>query len=299
MHPSFIGCQWLMPQDCWLANKGDSSGMSSTDSGLAAVNGAHIYYEIAGEGPSFLMIHAGVADSRQWDKEFAYFAARYRVIRYDMRGYGKSEPVDGEYSHLQDLRALLDYLEIGGPIVAMGCSMGGDVAMNLALAWPAAVKALIMVDSGPRGLELDAPAHDKAADAEKAFNAGDLDLVAELETQIWFDGVGRKSAQVDQAMRRLVYEMNRTALGHEVKGLGTRLPDTEVPAAQRLSELQLPVLIVGAHDIPYMQAAADHMVEKIPFARKVIIDDAAHLPNMEHPENFRRIVATFLEGLES
>ena len=271
----------------------------STDSGLAPVNGAHISYEIAGEGGSFLMIHAGVADSRQWDKEFAYFASRYRVIRYDMRGYGKSEPVDGEYSHLQDLKALLDYLEIEGPIIAMGCSMGGGVAMNFALSRPAAVKALIMVDAGPPGLELEAPTHDKAAEAERAFNAGNLDLVAEIETQIWFDGVGRTSAQVDQAMRKLVYEMNRTALGHEAKGLGTRLPDTEVLAAQRLSELQLPVLvIVGAHDTPYMQAAADYMVEKIPTARKVIIDDAAHLPNMEHPEDFCRIVAAFLEGLD-
>ena len=269
------------------------------DRGLAAVNDAHIYYEIAGDGDPFLMIHAGVADSRQWDNEFAYFASRYRVIRYDMRGYGKSEPADGQYGHLQDLIALLDHLEIEGAIVAMGCSMGGGVAMNFALSKPLAVKSLIMVDAGPTGLELDAPTPDKAAEAEQAFNAGDLDLVAEIETQIWFDGVGRTSAQVNQAMRKLVCEMNRTALGHEAKGLGARLPDTEVPAAQRLSELQLPVLvIVGAHDVPYMQAAADYMVEKIPTARKVTIDDAAHLPNMEHPEKFCRIVSTFLEGLE-
>ena len=210
-----------------------------TDSGLAAINGARIYYEIEGEGESFLMIHAGVADSRQWDKEFAYFASRYRVIRYDMRGYGKSEPVEGEYSHLQDLTDLLDYLEIEGPIVAMGCSMGGGVAMNLALSRPDAVKSLILVDAGPPGLELDVPTDDKEADIEQAFSAGDLDLVAELETQIWFDGVGRTPAQVDRTMRNLVYEMNRTALIHEAKGLGARLPDAEVPAAQRLTELQL------------------------------------------------------------
>lgn len=270
-----------------------------TDSGLAPINDAYIYYETAGEGDSLLMIHAGVADSRQWDKEFAYFASRYRVIRYDLRGYGKSEPVEGEYSHLQDLTALLDYLEIEGPIVAMGCSMGGGVAMNLALARPDAVKSLILVDAGPPGLELDVPTDDKAADIEQALNAGDLDLVAELETQIWFDGVGRTPAQVDQGMRKLVYEMNRRALAHETKGLGTRLPDAEIPAAQRLSELQLPVMvIVGAHDVPYMQAAADYMVEKITSARKVIIEDAAHLPNMEHPDDFRKLIAAFLDEPE-
>src|SRR5207249_4893643 len=112
-------------------------------------NGARIYYEIAGDGDPFLMIHAGVADSRQWDNEFAYFASHYRVVRYDMRGYGKSEPVDGEYRHVQDLAALLDHLEIDRPIIAMGCSMGGGVAMSLGLSKPSMVKALIMVDSGP------------------------------------------------------------------------------------------------------------------------------------------------------
>ncbi|MGH2621680.1 MAG: alpha/beta fold hydrolase, partial [Anaerolineales bacterium] len=95
-----------------------------------------------------------------------------------------------------------------------------------------------------------------------------------------------------------VYEMNGKALSHEAKRLGKRLPDTQVSAAEWLSELRIPVLvIVGAHDIPYTLAAADYMVEKIPSARKVIIDDAAHLPNLDHPEEFRGIVAAFLDGL--
>jgi 3-oxoadipate enol-lactonase len=81
-------------------------------SGLAAVNNAHIYYETAGEGPPFVMIHAGVADGRQWNNEFAHFADRFQVVRYDLRGYGRSEPVAGEFSHLADLIALLDYLEL-------------------------------------------------------------------------------------------------------------------------------------------------------------------------------------------
>jgi len=269
-----------------------------SDFGLAAVNDARIYYEIAGEGRPFVMIHAGVADSRQWNNEFAHFADRFRVVRYDLRRCGKSEPVDGEFSHLQDLTALLDHLHVDAPLVLMGCSMGGGLAMDFALAQPSRVKALIMVDSGPSGLELDVPALAKFEEAEKAYDAGDLDLLAELETQIWFDGLGRTSAQVDQPMRRLAYEMDRNALSLEAKHLGKRLPDTQAPAAQRLSELRMPVLvIVGAHDTPYILAAADHMLERIPSARKVIIKDAAHLPNMDHPAEFQRIVATFLDGL--
>jgi pimeloyl-ACP methyl ester carboxylesterase len=269
-----------------------------SDSGFAAINNALIYYELAGEGTPFVMIHAGVADSRQWSNEFASFAERFRVLRYDMRGYGRSEPVDGEYSHLQDLTALLDHLQIDQPLIAMGCSMGGGLAMNLALTRPSKVGALIMVDAGPTGLELDTPTPAGFAEAEKAYNAGNLDLVAEIETQIWFDGMGRTPAQVNQAMRKLVYEMNRLALSHEAKRLGKRLPDTRVPAVERLAELHIPVLvIVGAHDTPYLLAAADHMVDKLASAHKVVIEDAAHLPNLDHPEEFQEILTTFLDGL--
>jgi pimeloyl-ACP methyl ester carboxylesterase len=268
---------------------------SRVESGFAAINNARIYYEIAGQGQPFVMIHAGVADSRQWNNEFAHFANRFRVLRYDMRGYGKSEPVEGEFSHLNDLTALLDYLNLDQPLILMGCSMGGGVAMNFALASPSKARALIMVGSAPADLELDVARPPKFEEVEKAFDAGDLDLVAELETQIWFDGMGRSPAQVNQAMRRLLYEMNRIALSHEVKGLGKRLPDSQVPAAERLHELAIPLLVVvGVHDTPYILAAADYMMEKIPSAQKVTFEDAAHLPNMDHPEEFRRVVAEFL-----
>lgn len=267
------------------------------DSDFAAINGAHIFYEIAGEGQPFVMIHAGVADNRQWNNEFGYFADRFRALRYDLRGYGKSEPVEGEFSHLQDLIALLDTLHLDQPLILMGCSMGGGLAMDFSLTNPSKVKALIMVDSGPSGLELDVPMPAKFEEVEKAYNEGDLDRVAELETQIWFDGMGRTPTQVNQSMRRLAYAMNRNALAHDAKRLGKRLPDTNTPAAELLGALKIPVLIVvGAHDTPYILAAADHMIEKIPSCRKVIIEDAAHLPNMDHPGEFRKIVTEFLEG---
>ena len=270
----------------------------SMSSGFASIGQAKLYYEVAGEGPTFAMIHAGVADSRQWNNEFTYFANNYRVLRYDMRGYGRSEPADGEFSHMGDLVALLDHLQIREPIVLMGCSMGGGLAMDFALAHPLRVKALIMVDAGPTGLKLDIPTPPKFAEAEKAYNAGQLDLVAELETQIWFDGLGRTPDQVNQAMRQLAYDMDRQALAHEVKQLGKRLPDTPIPAVQGLNQLHAPVLvIVGAYDTPYMLAAADYMAEKIPSAQKVMIEDAAHLPNMDQPDEFRRVVTAFLDSL--
>jgi pimeloyl-ACP methyl ester carboxylesterase len=268
-----------------------------TKSGFVTTDGAQIYYEMAGKGTPFVMIHAGVADHRQWNNEFEFFAQDHQVLRYDLRGYGKSEPVAGEFRHLDDLVSMLDTLELQEPLILMGCSMGGGLAMDFTLTHPSRVKALIMVGSAPSGLELDVPAPAKFAEAEKAYEAGDLDLVAELETQIWFDGMDRTPDQVNQEMRRLVYEMNRNALSLEARNLGKRLPNTEIPAFDRLSDLHLPILvIVGAQDTPYIVAAADYMLEKLPLARKVIIDDAAHLPNMEHPHQFQNLVKEFLES---
>lgn len=267
-------------------------------SGFAPINGAKIYYEIVGDGPPFVMIHAGVADSHQWNNEFTYFSQNYRIVRYDLRGYGQSEPVDGEYSNLGDLTALLDHLKLDStPLILMGCSMGGGLAMDFAFLHPSRVKALIMVGSGPSGLKLDVPTPDIYAEAEAAYNAKDWDRLAELETQIFFDGTRRTPDQVDQSMRQLTVDMIRNSLNHEAKGLGKRLPDTENPAAPRLSELLCPVLIiVGEHDTPYILAAADYMLENVRSAQKALMDDAAHLPNMDHPAQFRQIVSTFLNN---
>ena len=272
---------------------------SRTESGFVKADNAQIYYETAGKGTPFVMIHAGVADSRQWNHEFEFFAQNYQVLRYDMRGYGKSEPVEGDFSHMSDLVSILDALGLHGPMLLMGCSMGGGLAMDFAFAHPSSVKALIMVGSAPSGLQLDVPAPATFAEAEKAFEAGDLDLVAEIETQIWFDGMGRTPEQVNQEMRKLAYEMDRKALAYEARKLGKRLPNVETPAFDRLAGLSIPVLvIVGSHDTPYILAAANHMQEKIPSVRTVRIEDAAHLPNMDHPEEFQAIVKDFLESLQ-
>jgi pimeloyl-ACP methyl ester carboxylesterase len=270
----------------------------STDeiqSGFATIDNAQIYYETRGKGVPFVMIHAGVADSRQWNNEFAFFGQSCRMLRYDMRGFGKSQPVAGDFRPLDDLVGLLERLKFNQPAVLMGCSMGGGLAMDYALTYPGRVRALIMVDSGPGGLELEVPESPKYKEAERAYEAGDLERVAEIETQIWFDGVGRTPEQVNQAMRKLLNEMAYNDAVSEARQLGKRLPNTAAPAFDRLGELKIPVLvIVGAHDTPYSLAAADYMMEKLPAASKAIIQDAAHLPNMDQPEEFQRIVEEFL-----
>ncbi len=266
-------------------------------SGFAEVNGARLYYELSGQGTPFVMIHAGITDCRMWDTEFEAFSQRQQALRFDMRGYGKSMPVEGEFNLLDDLETLLAELDIPKPIILMGCSMGGGLSIDYALTHPDHVEALILVGSDPAGLELEAPGPDELfAQSEAAFEAGDIDLVAELDMRIWFDGDGRTSDEVDSRARRKAYAMARLVTEHELKGIGkhVRKPMAR-PAAERLHELSMPALIViGQNDLPYLKLAADYMRDKLPAAAKLLIPDAGHLPNLEHPELFRAAVFDFL-----
>ena len=265
---------------------------------LLNIDNAAIYYEVAGAGQPLVFIHAGVADSRQWNNEFEIFASGYQVIRYDLRGYGKSEPAEGEFNYLHDLAALLDHLKIEQPAVIIGCSMGGGLALDFAVKFPGRVAALVLVAAAPSGLELDVEEPEKFLLVEEAEKAGDLDLVAELETQIWFDG-GRDTDSINKDMRKLAFDMNRQALAHDSMHLGTRLPNTEPSVSDRFGELDVPVLaMIGSHDIPYMYAALEFMIEKIPNIQTAKINNAAHMPNMDDPAGFYSLVANFLGDLQ-
>ena len=122
---------------------------------MLQIANASIYYETTGSGSPLVFIHAGVADSRQWNNEFQHFSNSHAVVRYDMRGFGKSEPVDGEFTHLNDLVALLNHLNFDQPVIVVGCSMGGGLALDLALEYPGKVKACLLYTSpSPRDATL-------------------------------------------------------------------------------------------------------------------------------------------------
>ncbi len=271
--------------------------MVATTNGYADVNGARLYYEVAGEGHPLVFIHAGIADSRMWDDQFPVFARQYRVIRYDQRGFGKSEPVAGEFSYREDLLGLLRTLKIERTYV-VACSMGGKTAIDLTLEHPEMVAALALSGSAPAGLQLDVQPSDLEPKMEEAEKNKDWELLLELETQLWVDGIGRTPQQVNPAVRARAMDMNRVAIEHQRKGLGSQKPSLQPYAAGRLAELKLPVLVVvGDRDELYAVAAADYMADHIPGARKAVITNTAHLPNMEEPQVFNQILTDFLDSI--
>lgn len=271
--------------------------MLTTQSGFADINGAKIYYEVAGSGHPLVMVHAGIAHSGMWDDQFAFFAEHHQVIRFDMPGFGQTVPVDGEFTNREDLYALLKYLGVER-VYLMGCSKGGGVCMDFVLEHPEMATALIMVGSGPGGFAFETEPPKQWDEIVKTFEAGDLERTSELETQVWVDGRGRTPDQVNPTVRRKVFEMNLIALQYEKMGLGKEKL-LEPPAAQRIHELKLPALIVyGDLDTPYIVAAADFMATHIAGAKKVLISGTAHVPNMERPQEFNQQVMAFLNNLQ-
>ena len=264
--------------------------------GFAEINGAKIYYEVAGEGLPLVMVHAGIADSRMWDDQFAAFAEDYRVVRYDQRGFGKSEPAAGKFSRYENLHALLKHLDIERAIL-MGCSMGGSAAIDFTLAYPQMTAGLILVGTGLSGFEWeDWVQPEPEIEAEAAYEAGDYDKAAQIEAEMWVAGVGRTAADVDPDVFNKVREMNLTALHYEALNL-RETQYLDPPAFRRLDEIKVPALvIVGEHDWPDIFAVADTLADRLD-AQKIVMPGTAHVPSMEKPAAFNQHVRAFLEKI--
>ncbi len=263
--------------------------------GYTEVNGARLYYEVAGQGHPLLMVHAGIADSRMWDDQFAFFARRFRVVRFDVRGFGRSMMPPDEFALHEDLYVLLRNLGIGSAFV-MGCSMGGASAIELALAHPEAVDALVLVCSGLGGFEPSEELEDSEAEERRLLQQGDLEGAAEESVRIWVDGPNRSPDQVDRAVRDRVRQMQLHA--YTTFNPEARYTLLDPPAISRLSEIRVPVLILqGDRDQPDVIRVSEILSESIRGARKVVIPDTAHLPNLERPEEFNRIVLEFLSEI--
>lgn len=265
--------------------------------GFADVNGARLYYEVGGEGHSLLLLHAGVADSRMWDDQFSMFAQHYKVIRYDLRGFGKSAMPPGPFSGHEDVAGLLNFLNIEKAYV-IGQSFGGYIAIDFALAYPEMVDALVLGAPNVSGYEPSSEEMQRfCAEEEDALNRGDLVAATELNLRMWVDGPNRTPDQVNPAVRERVREMQLYAFSLPEPGDSERQPLTP-SAINQLDEIRVPTLIiVGDQDVPEFLKISDIVATGIPGAKKVVIPGVAHLPNMEEPKEFNRIVLDFLSEL--
>ncbi|HEX5396804.1 MAG TPA: alpha/beta hydrolase [Candidatus Limnocylindria bacterium] len=265
-----------------------------TESGFIEVNGGQLYYEAEGSGHPLVLVHAGVANLRQWDEQVPAFAERYRVIRYDTRGWGRSETDQVEFSNHDDLAAVLDQLGERSAYV-LGLSRGGSIVLNFALAYPDRADALIFCAGGIEGFEVADTAEEEATweEAQRHEEAHDWGWVADFETRFWVDGPGQSADRVDPDIRDRVHDWILTTYQEEKnEGMPQRLSP---PANSRLAELRLPTLVmVGDLDERTTQLACHHLADTVAGARFEGFHGAAHMLNLEQPEKFTRLVLEFL-----
>jgi pimeloyl-ACP methyl ester carboxylesterase len=229
-------------------------------------------------------------DSRQWDDQFKEFSKRYRVVRYDLRGFGRSAspPAGQKFSHLEDLRALLSFLKVERATL-VGLSLGGIVAADFALEHPQTVERLVLVGAGLRGAQI--PPDEKLIAIYRSSQQDGPEKYADKQLGTPFFA----AAPVYPKARARLREM----LVHNHKALAT-LADGVVeyparPTVERLPDIKAPTLVVvGSIDHPNLLAVADILHAKIPGARKAVMPGASHHPPVEQPAEFNRILSDFL-----
>jgi pimeloyl-ACP methyl ester carboxylesterase len=247
----------------------------------------------AGRGQALLFVHSGITDRRMWDAQFAAFAGHYRVVRYDLRGYGESSPISAPYSHVADLQRLIDRLGLQRPRV-IAASLGARVAVDLALSVPDQFERMVLVGPALSGLRFEDPRVRTCWNLmEAAWDAGDVERVIELEIGLWIDGPSRAPGSVDAAVRERVREMQRRIYQMAPEDDPER--DIDPPAAARLDRLALPLLVVvGEHDVQDIHRNCRLLAQQAPDARLTVMPGTAHLPSMEAPDEFNELALAFL-----
>lgn len=269
--------------------------------GFVNVNGARLWFEdTGGDRQVVTFVHAGVCDHRQWDTQMAPFAENYRVIRFDMRGFGQSSLPAGPCSLSDDIGGLLDALGVERSAV-IGCSMGGSAALDFALKQPERVRALVLVGAGMSGgpQEVSASEQELIAELMAADAAHDDERLNEAELRLWVDGPNRTPEQVTPGVRELMAEMNGANIRRGSEWEQVQPQPLDPPAAGRLGEVRAPTLvIVGSDDTFNVRKTADLLVAGIAGARKVVMPGLTHVPNMERPDEFNQTTLAFLAPIE-
>src|SRR5258706_1610335 len=281
------------------------TGTSRLQTGFAEVNGTRLYYEVAGTGHPLTLIHGGVVSRGLWDDQFDAFAQRYRVVRFDMRGFGDSGSISAEgekFSFEKDVHDLLQFLGIEKTYI-LGLSMGGAMAINFTLRYPEMVDALIPVAMGLSGFEPEGKEEKEQEHAHwnavgEALKQQNIDRAVELTLRKWTDGPARSADHVDPAVRQRVGAMTRRNYERADVLEEVEPESLEPPAISRLSEIHVPTLIiVGDQDVRTILQIADILEKGIAGAKKVVIPGTAHHLNTEKPEKFNRVVLEFLGSL--
>ena len=261
--------------------------------GFAPVEGTRLFYEVSGEGPAVVLVHGRGPDHGMWEPQVDAFSAAHRLVRYDLRGFGRSPSGECAYSHADDLAGLLDHLGIGRAVI-VGCSLGGGAAINFAVLHPGRLLGLVTVGSSLGGHHWSQAFQDMFREAHRIALESGPQAANEFYRSSSLFAHAHHSPEIERRTRDLLRSddgahWTRPALGRPLSP----------PAIERLGTISVPALVVvGEYDVPDMLAIADILAGRIPHARKVVLNGLGHLPSLEDPPRFNQLVLEFLGELE-
>lgn len=276
---------------------------SDVKTGFAEVNGTKLYYEIAGKGETIVFVHGNFGDIRHWDFQFLPLSEKFKVIRYDLRGFGKSAlpKSDEPYNDWDDLKELLGFLEID-KVHICGLSGGSSAAVDFALTYPQMCLSLIPIGPWAGGY---------GSGDFMSPNADSLFIgLSKIDEIVRSQGIKSATDYIwkgDNCLARTV-KIQRTRdsllqMGYDYSFWfhlnNSPEQNLEPSAMSRLNEIKLPTLIITAEDdLLSCKEIADIMEKEISGSRKVAMKEAGHIMNMDKPEKFNRYILDFINNLK-
>jgi len=257
----------------------DPIGQGAGKSGFADVAGAKLYYEECGSGPAIVLLHDGLLHSASWDEVWQPLAARYHVIRYDRRGYGRSDLATSSFSPAEDLASLLRHLKVERAVL-VGSSSGGALAIDFAVQHPEMTDGLFLIGPVLHGLEFSAEFRERAKRNNEPMERGDVKAWARNWSRDKFLIAG-----TNEKARLKIYEQV-VANVEKLKSYDGALEEKlSPPASKRLGEIKTPTLIlVGEGDIADVNSHGKIINAGISGSERIVVKDAGHLIQVEKPD---------------
>ena len=255
---------------------------------------ARLATTVVGNGDPVVFLHAAVCDSRMWRAQLAAVGARHKAIAYDRRGFGETRAEKEDFSSVAELMTVIDAAGGGGPAILVGCSQGGQIALDAVLLHPQRVRALVLIAPNVSG----APEPISSAEIEAAMarlkdaeRVGDLDRVNAVRAHHLLDGPLQAQGRVTGEARRLFLDMHGIVLRSPPVGSNLDV----VHAFDRLGEISAPSLVIwGDLDFPHVQERSGLIAATIPNGTAYRLTGTAHLPSLERPAEITDLVTGFI-----
>ena len=258
------------------------------------VRGIEMAYDVEGSGPPVVLLHGYPFNRSMWREQVEALQGSFRVITPDLRGLGETEAGAEERATMnemaEDVAALLDELKIARVILG-GLSMGGYVSLAFTRRFPLRVRALLLADTRPQ-TDTDEARHAREEQAQKALEEGMSAITDIILKKALAPSTHAERPEIVSRVREMIHSTKPEGAAAALRGMAARSDQTDFLA----SILAPTLIIVGSEDQLTPPKDAELMHREIRGSRLEVIEGAAHVSNLERPEEFNRALMEFLRA---